>query len=519
MNYTDVLRDGFLIVLIYFCAGVFVFSFHYFLRTATHLKTARLRIFSSFLFLLLLSCLYVMDQLSWAVYFQDPQTLIVYRYVTLTLWWLTLAFLVDKLLRFFVWDGVLARNGVSMVPGIMVGIISAFLYVIFISLMAHSVYHKSAEAILAVSGIVVFVLGFAAKNTVEQIFSGLSLNLAGHIKLEQVIEVDNLLGSIKEMNWRSVNLVSLDTTTLTIPNTKLANTIVENFSAPTSVWSVRIQLRIDACHDPSWVGNLLRKGIMNCAIIVDNPKSRVCLIDCYQHANIYCIKLYTLERGDLLTSEVFISIYYQLLREGVHFSVEGETFFPEGEYQESYEALVGQKDEEALIRLLGKNKIMSILSNEELAVLAKHAKRDCYFSKEAIFKEGDVGDTLFLIEEGSVQTYQREAENNHIPMRTLQAGECFGIKGMLLGESRRVTVRPCEKTFVYEIPRKAISIVLNQHTELVNKFSEALAARIKGNKGLLKTYQTQRELREKDERSLFRKLAKQIHKLFIIDEV
>ena len=68
--------------------------------------------------------------------------------------------------------------------------------------------------------------------------------------------------------------------------------------------------------------------------------------------------------------------------------------------------------------------------------MVSHMQHSTLGKGEAAFKEGDVGDRFFIIEDGSVAV-----ESNGVIVNRLQAGDCFGETSLLTGAPRNATVR------------------------------------------------------------------------------
>lgn len=99
---------------------------------------------------------------------------------------------------------------------------------------------------------------------------------------------------------------------------------------------------------------------------------------------------------------------------------------------------------------LRKVEILSGLSNEDLARMAAICKAVRVADDRAIFEEGDTGDELFVIHEGSVHvkitTRNDSGEQTQSTINTLYPGQCFGELVLVNGGSRTATVISAETT-------------------------------------------------------------------------
>ena len=88
--------------------------------------------------------------------------------------------------------------------------------------------------------------------------------------------------------------------------------------------------------------------------------------------------------------------------------------------------------------------------------------RETYPAGEIIFREGDSGDSAYLIEEGSVEVSVSSTQNSHIGK-----GELFGEIALIDQQPRTATVRAIEKTTLIPIPRKLVKELLEKTDPVV----------------------------------------------------
>ncbi len=88
--------------------------------------------------------------------------------------------------------------------------------------------------LLAGLGIGGLAIALAFQNTLGNFFAGTNIATDGAIKVGDFIELpDGLRGTVTEIGWRSTRLAAPTNNVVIIPNSKLAESIVTNYSAPT----------------------------------------------------------------------------------------------------------------------------------------------------------------------------------------------------------------------------------------------------------------------------------------------
>src|SRR3954462_3876271 len=90
-------------------------------------------------------------------------------------------------------------------------------------------------------------------------------------------------------------------------------------------------------------------------------------------------------------------------------------------------------DREDTARLLGRVPLFADLSERDLAELAQVAVPRSYEPGQAVFREGDSGDTCYVVREGCVRVTRRHSDGRVITLAELRPGEMFGEPAMFGG--------------------------------------------------------------------------------------
>ncbi len=84
--------------------------------------------------------------------------------------------------------------------------------------------------VLASMGIVGLTLGFAARDTLSNLISGLFVLWDRPFVIGDLVEIDGVYGEVKVITLRTTRLVTVDGKMLAIPNGKVANTTVASYT-------------------------------------------------------------------------------------------------------------------------------------------------------------------------------------------------------------------------------------------------------------------------------------------------
>ena len=116
---------------------------------------------------------------------------------------------------------------------------------------------------------------------------------------------------------------------------------------------------------------------------------------------------------------------------------------------------------------------------------------------ERIIVQGQEGDSLFVVVEGTVEVLLRRADGAEVNLGTRATGTVLGEMSLLTGEPRSATVRAVDGALVYEVGRRQYEPILAARPELVDALAgrdgRAAAAR---RTSLLERYDAERAARD-----------------------
>ena len=131
-------------------------------------------------------------------------------------------------------------------------------------------------------------------------------------------------------------------------------------------------------------------------------------------------------------------------------------------------------------QLLGRVSLFADLSERELEQLAQVAVPRTYEAGEAVFREGDTGDTCYIVREGSVRVTRRHSDGRSITLAELRPGAIFGELAMFGGETRSASVEALERTRALAILAGDMRRIMLQHPEIAVNMLGGLADRLRG---------------------------------------
>jgi CRP/FNR family transcriptional regulator, cyclic AMP receptor protein len=128
--------------------------------------------------------------------------------------------------------------------------------------------------------------------------------------------------------------------------------------------------------------------------------------------------------------------------------------------------------------LLARTEVFSGLEERELREVAQVAVPRNWDRGEVIFREGDSGDTCYLLRSGAVVLTREHQDGRMVALAELRAGALFGELAMFRGETRSATAEAIEATTAVALLAGDVQRLIRRNPALALKLLAALAERV-----------------------------------------
>ncbi|MFQ5930090.1 MAG: cyclic nucleotide-binding domain-containing protein [Acidobacteriota bacterium] len=122
--------------------------------------------------------------------------------------------------------------------------------------------------------------------------------------------------------------------------------------------------------------------------------------------------------------------------------------------------------------------ILNALPAEDIAKLIPHLKRETFSKDQVIFREGDVGTTLYFIISGDVEVSCMKEGGGTTEIARLTENDTFGEMAILTHHARAATVIAREETHVFKILKSDFDAVLASSPRLQQGVKKLLDERV-----------------------------------------
>jgi len=323
------------------------------------------------------------------------------------------------------------------------------------------------------------VIGLALQETLGNVMAGLALQLERDFDVGDWIKIDDkITGRIREVRWRATTLMTKNGDLIIVPNGMVARAVLTNFSRPNGAHRQCIFIRVHFRHPPAQVRELIVGAIRSVPGVLGDPGPDCLLWEFKDDAVAYACRYWIddFQLADRSDSEVRSIIWYALHRAGM------EIPFPSlnvnmTEMNEDRMARKLDEDYARRVDALSKVDVFRALDAEKIDRLARRLRMVIFGPGEVILRQGDPGDSLYLVRTGRVAVELATRGGGRREIATLSSGQFFGEMSLMTGESRSATVVAKSDVDCYIVEKEAFQQILEEKPELAGIISEILTHR------------------------------------------
>src|SRR5881398_388589 len=392
--------------------------------------------------------------------------------------------LIVALVNRYVLDLYFEKQRQTAIPHFLREVVGGIIFLIILLLILSYGYHAETQlkGLLAGSGVVAIIVGFAGQNLFAGIIGGISIQINKPYKVGDWLQVGERFAEVMEINWRSTRLRTNDNIYLDIPNNEMVSHEIVNLHYPTEVHAMRIRVGVEYKNAPNVVKDALFRAASTADGVLAQPKVRIFLVDFADHAVIYEIKYYmgNHSRINEISDAVRTNVWYELKRQRIRIPFPIRTLHLERHAPRPVEE--GHEEARAILR---GEPLFQCLSDDQIDSLVKQSDLNHFGRGERVIEEGAEGDSMFILLRGAAEVSVAKNGSN-IPVATLSSGDCFGEMSLLTGEKRSATVKADGDCYVMEIGKDVMGDIIRDSPDCLKQLSELLAKRKMETEGILK---------------------------------
>jgi len=200
--------------------------------------------------------------------------------------WIVLGLMITKILVRFISKRLVTRNTDPNV----IHLLQRLFYVVAITVLVITILDLINVPITAfafLSGAIAIGFGFGAQNIINNFISGWILMWEKPIRIGDFLEVDNAKGVVEEINTRSTRIRRTDGVHLLIPNSKLLENTVVNWTLVDRLVRTSVSIGVAYGTSASLVAKLLQQAVDEQPEILDTPKPLISFEDFGDNALVF----------------------------------------------------------------------------------------------------------------------------------------------------------------------------------------------------------------------------------------
>lgn len=386
--------------------------------------------------------------------------------------WLAVAWTGSRLL-----DTLATGNGgrPPRIPRLLSDLLRAFLYGFALLAILAFVLGQPVTGLLATSGVVIAVLGFALRNMIADIFSGIALNIEHPYRIGDWIELaPGAAGRVDEINWRATRLITQEGTAIVVPNGVVAGSRFVNFSRPGPRFRATLPVLLDQEVPVARAKRVLLSALLCADGILAEPRPDVVVEALTPNGIAYQARFWLDDYGHLAAARdaVATALLEQFGRAGIDLAHPKREFRPRR---------MRSRPEPGTLRrtLLRQLDLFAAFDDTEIAELGEAMRRLQVPVGTAVVRQGEAGNSLFVVAEGALDVLLSPSGLDGRPARLdrLRPGDLFGEMSLMTGQPRSASVVACTDAVLFELDKGHLDPVLRRRPELERQLADLMAQR------------------------------------------
>jgi len=439
----------------------------------------------SLIFIALLTCeIFVLNSLIDKISMDNVRT---FKRFFDILWWLIPAFCLNHAIKRFIWMP-LENKTQRKIPTVARRFIAFIIILLSIFGIVAFVFDERITGILATSGVFAMIIGLAVQVNISNIFSGIALNVEQTFRTGDWVKIGELKeGKVLDINWRCTRIQCRDNSIHNVPNSMVSDCEITNYSFPNKIFEHHFIIHIDPSHSTDRVKKIILDALLSVKEINQKPLPFVRFKGTTEFSTMYGV-FYCSENYHLKTQIeeiVWNRVFIHLKRAKIHLAMQRHRIYMTNdvpiEEDETFQSMNLLKDIE----------LFKHFSEKDQTFISQRIKHHHFRASQSIVRQGDEGDSLYIIVEGVV-SITMNIEGKNIEVGRLGAENIFGEMALLTGEPRSANVISLTDTYLVEISKQDIAPIIEEQPEISSLLGEVLVQRKQKTQSILENVESTR---------------------------
>ncbi len=379
--------------------------------------------------------------------------------------------MVARLVKREVIHGWLERRSGRQVPPLIGSLVSGTVIFIGICVIVGLVFKRDITALVATGGASLMILGIALRDVMLALFTGIILNVEKPFRVGDLVRINNQVGTIERITWRTTVMVTPNHETIHLPNLSLASATILNMAQPDLRSRRQLELVIDYDTSVESAERILYAAALGAVGVQHILAPTVFARKLERDGVLYEVTVTISDYNDAKKAEhAVIKSILQCMRDA-NISVS----FPKTEMiQSAGRARIANRSLD-LFHLVQQVRLFRGLPDElchriSQALVERHVPAGA-----AIVHAGERRHALFIVGEGMARRTATDREGTTVVQERFISTESFGRKALFACQAHNATVTAETAVLVYELDRRALGKLFDETPELVDTLATSLA--------------------------------------------
>jgi len=392
--------------------------------------------------------------------------------------WLIAIFALLRLTLYMYGDLFVVRWKKGSFPAAFKNIIIMVVLVVSVLFLMKGILDINVTSLIATTTVLTATIGLAFQSTLANMLAGLSIHLEEPLRQGDWVSTGGYEGNVLDITLRSTRIRTIENNEVFIPNSSVLAGAVVNYSLPDQVTIRKVTIGVSYNVAP----NIVRKAVLDVLAAVgdvhSHPEPMIRIVNYGDFSVNYEIRyaIHDYPRHLEIEAKIMNLLWYRFKRDGIEIpfpiqTVHLKEITAESRRAEQEQAIAGA------LALMGRVDFLSPLSQEERQKLVETVGMKDYAAGEMTFRQGDAGDSFYIIKKGSVEVIVEKPGREGVVVATLGPGNFFGEMSLLTGAARTATIRVKEDAEFVVIDRESFRGTLVHNPSIAESLSRILAER------------------------------------------
>jgi small-conductance mechanosensitive channel/CRP-like cAMP-binding protein len=339
------------------------------------------------------------------------------------------------------------------------------------------------SSIVTTSAILTAVIAFAMQDTLGNLLGGLALQADNSVQVGDWVQIDALVGQVRDIRWRSTLIETRNWETVVIPNSQLMKSrfaILGRRQGAPQQWRRILSFMVDPGVPPARVIAMVNEEMREVAIPnVARSPTPSCVLFKFEEGNLsYQLRYFltNLLEDDFTDSMVRVHLFASLQRAGIRIADPQRTVHAITR-DEAHAETVRKRELTRRLEILRGVDLFGGLSDDEKDEVAERLQYAPFARGDVITKQGATAHWLYIIAFGEAEVLYEPPGGAPRQVGSLHAGQFFGEMALFAGDVRHATVVAKTDVECYRLDRASVQGLLLSRPQIAEHVSRVVGSR------------------------------------------